>query len=122
MNTFSQKIRTTRLRLLPLCVTFSLFLWGHPNTSPAQDGSDGAKKPLQTLVERVRGDVTRDNALNVRDVVLIMRYLVGLETLDADQMVMADANDDDSVDLHDPIFVLRILVGKEDPLICYVCE
>jgi len=56
------------------------------------------------------GDVDRNGSVSAADAALILRYLVGLATLDDDQLILADANLDKKVTAADAAAILRALV------------
>ncbi len=61
-----------------------------------------------------RGDVNGDGVVNVTDAVLLLRSLVGLQTLTSDQRGRADVNGDGRINVSDAVLILRIVVGLED--------
>jgi hypothetical protein len=57
------------------------------------------------------GDLNRDGIVNSADAILLMRYDAGLESLDAEQMLLADVNRDGRITVYDANEILRIDVG-----------
>ncbi len=53
------------------------------------------------------GDIDGDENINVNDVVLVMRYALGLETLSADERERADVNGDGVVNVRDATLVMQ---------------
>ena len=60
------------------------------------------------------GDANRDGDVNVGDAILVLRYIVGLETLDGPGWHAADVNGDNDVNVGDAIAILRWIVGLID--------
>ena len=59
------------------------------------------------------GDVTMDGMIDVADSVLIMRYVVGLDSLTDPALAAADVNDDAIVDIADAVKINRSIVGLD---------
>ena len=57
------------------------------------------------------GDLNRDGIVNSADAILLLRYDAGLETLDAEQLLLADVNRDGRITVYDANEILRIDVG-----------
>ncbi|WP_155953878.1 two-component regulator propeller domain-containing protein, partial [Pseudomonas sp. URIL14HWK12:I7] len=57
------------------------------------------------------GDVSGDGQVTVTDVVLTLRYIVGLITLSDTQKIAADFNQDGKVNITDAVLILRSIVG-----------
>ncbi|MGB4655613.1 MAG: dockerin type I repeat-containing protein, partial [Bacteroidales bacterium] len=60
------------------------------------------------------GDANSDGQVNVGDAILVLRSIVGLETLVGPGWYAADVNGDDSVNVGDAIAILRWIVGLVD--------
>jgi len=87
------------------------------------DATDGdAKKAEVTEVsgtgiittDALKGDLNRDGEVNNADLVMLVRYLVELETFDAEQLIFGDYNSDGTIDNRDLFLLARYLVGLED--------
>ena len=61
-----------------------------------------------------KGDVNNDGTINVRDIILIKRHIVGMETLTGDAFKAADVNEDGVVNVRDLVILKRYMVGLED--------
>ena len=57
------------------------------------------------------GDVNSDGLIDVRDVVLLSRYILGLEDLSAEQLTAADINGDGLIDVRDVALLSRHILG-----------
>ena len=55
----------------------------------------------------VYGDINEDGAINVQDVVMVMRHILDLELLDDDQLMLADVNNDGEVDVRDATLIMQ---------------
>lgn len=61
----------------------------------------------------IYGDVNLDGTIDVRDVVLVMQYVVGIGDLSEDQFKAADVNGDGSVDVQDVTMIMRHVLKIE---------
>lgn len=61
-----------------------------------------------------KGDVNNDGTINVRDIILIKRHIVGMEILEGDEFKAADVNEDGVVNIRDLVVLKRYMVGLED--------
>ncbi|MBR4101944.1 MAG: DUF4981 domain-containing protein [Oscillospiraceae bacterium] len=59
----------------------------------------------------VYGDINADGTVDVKDVVLLQKYLLTLESFDKAQFAAADLNNDGKVNVFDMVFLKRILLG-----------
>ncbi len=65
------------------------------------------------------GDINQDGDINVLDVVLLMRYLLGFEDLEIESLALADVNGDDRVDINDVYYIMQYSLGLiEDFPVC----
>ena len=63
-----------------------------------------------------RGDVNLDGVVDIRDVVLVQRYILGIGELSSDEFVRADTNMDGILDIRDLLFIIKVLILEiEDP-------
>ncbi len=60
------------------------------------------------------GDVTEDGEIDVRDVVVVMQFILELRTLTDDQLRVADVNGDGEVDIRDATLIMRYALGLID--------
>ncbi|MBW3623635.1 MAG: hypothetical protein KY468_09545 [Armatimonadetes bacterium] len=67
-----------------------------------------ARNPIMSLEP---GDVNRDGAVDVRDVVLTLAFVVKLEVLSAEQRHLADLLPDREITIQDVILILKKAVG-----------
>lgn len=63
-----------------------------------------------------RGDVDRSGAVDSADAALILRYVVGIATFDAQQKTLGDINNSDEPDSADAASILRYVVGLQPSL------
>ena len=63
-----------------------------------------------------RGDCNQDGKVDMEDVLMLMRYLTNLESIDADTSVM-DVNRSGEVDMLDALLLLRHTMGMLSPMI-----
>jgi hypothetical protein len=82
---------------------------GHYNFEELRGGDDYTVDPsLETYV-------THSQGVSTFDLVLITRFILGLETLDSPyQRLAADANGDEDVSVQDLIAIRRLLLGFDD--------
>ena len=66
---------------------------------------------IKTLIY---GDVNGDNEVNMADLVLLARYIAGLEMIDTALLSAADVNKDNRVNIADLIRLARYLAGIDD--------
>ena len=59
----------------------------------------------------LKGDVNLDNTVNIKDVVLMQRYLLGMISLNEQQLEYADYNDDGKFSLADIVAVQRYIMS-----------
>jgi uncharacterized repeat protein (TIGR02543 family) len=62
--------------------------------------------------ESMLGDVNGDGVIDVRDVVLVQRHILGKITLTAEQFKAADINGDGLVDARDVTLIMQHTIGK----------
>ena len=74
-----------------------------------EDGAGAFRLWLAAV--RPDGDVTEDGAVDVRDAVLALRSIVGMEALTPDQKLLADVVKDGQVDVRDVIRILTLTAG-----------
>jgi hypothetical protein len=84
--------------------------------APVQDNTPPAGKPLSTEENKVAGDLTGDNKVNVSDVSIIARLALGLVTLGEEEALRADINGDGIVDVRDTIILMRYVLGLIESL------
>lgn len=60
-----------------------------------------------SAAERSYGDINGDGALNVEDVVLVMRHILNLESLSSDQLELADVNGNGAVNIQDATLIVQ---------------
>ena len=59
----------------------------------------------------VKGDINRDNRLNIGDYVLLSRYLRGRTTLTEEQAAISDINGDGEIDIFDMVALRKIFLA-----------
>ncbi len=82
------------------------------NEDENEDENDKADHPDDIMF----GDVTGDGKITVGDVIVILRYIVGLEKLDEEQKVRADISGSGNITVQDAIMILRKIVGLVPPI------
>jgi len=55
-----------------------------------------------------RGDVNQDNAFNLQDVILLQKYLLGIQPISYQAFLNADMNQDDKVNIYDLILLKKL--------------
>jgi len=60
------------------------------------------------------GDVNNDGRIDVQDVTLVTRHVIGIEDLSASQMEAADVNGDGQINVQDVTLVMQKALGKID--------
>ncbi|MBP0972374.1 MAG: hypothetical protein J5851_00545 [Oscillospiraceae bacterium] len=63
----------------------------------------------------VIGDVNADGTPDVRDLILVQKYLLGISSLTSEQFDIADLNTDECVDVFDLALLKRILLNRSSP-------
>ena len=61
------------------------------------------------------GDVNADGTPDVRDLILVQKYLLGISSLTSEQFDIADLNTDECVDVFDLALLKRILLHQSSP-------
>ena len=64
--------------------------------------------------EGIIGDINNDSEIDITDLVILGRYLVGLEEIDDKLLSLADINKDSEIDITDLVILGRYLVGLEE--------
>ena len=62
----------------------------------------------------LKGDLNRDGEVNNADLVMLARYLVELETFDAEQLEIGDYDNNGTIDNRDLVLLARYLVGLDE--------
>lgn len=84
--------------------------------SPVQDNVPPAGTKLSAQEDKIVGDLTGDNRVNVNDVSIVARFALGLLTLSEEQALAADINGDGTVDVRDTILLMRYVLGLIESL------
>ncbi len=90
---------------------------GHENGSYQNEPDEDVRpEKVETFNEAdpIPGDVTGDGKVDVRDVTLVMQYILGLVTLTQEQAGTADYNDDGRVDIRDAVLIMQYALGLND--------
>jgi hypothetical protein len=77
----------------------------------SRDFSFALNGTLSPPATEVTGDLNGDRQVNVTDVILALRFVVGLQTPDARQTQLADLNADGAITITDALAILRKSVG-----------
>ncbi len=67
-----------------------------------------------TVEDYIRGDLNNDRTVTLTDLVILRRYLAGLDTLNDTALKGADINKDNDITLTDLVRIRRYLAGLED--------
>ena len=62
--------------------------------------------------EEVIGDLNQDGAFNVADLVLMQKYILGVETFNKEQAKIADMNGDGNIDPFDLVSYRKAIIKK----------
>ncbi len=60
----------------------------------------------------IEGDLNQDFKVSTVDLILLQKYLLGVDNLDEDSFLRADVNGDESTDVYDIIALKRILISS----------
>ncbi|MBR3630167.1 MAG: RICIN domain-containing protein [Oscillospiraceae bacterium] len=66
--------------------------------------------PAETVPVRIKGDVDANGTVNVSDIVMMQKYLLGIGTLN--DYAQGDMNEDDVLDIFDLALMKRVLLSK----------
>ncbi len=69
---------------------------------------------LDLIIIYLLGDVNRNGSINSTDVLLVRRYIAGLEIFDASQQVLADVNKNGAVNSTDVLMIRQYIAGLRD--------
>ena len=58
------------------------------------------------------GDVTQDGTINIVDVILMINFILELQTLSDDQLELADVNMDTIINIIDILIVMDIILNN----------
>ncbi len=83
---------------------------------PVQDNVPPTGTPLSSQEDKIAGDLTGDNKVNVNDVSIVARFALGLLMLSEEQALAADINGDGTVDVRDTILLMRYVLGLIESL------
>ncbi len=61
-----------------------------------------------------KGDVNGDGRIDINDVILVMKHILGEKNLDANQQLLADVNGDGIVNIHDAALIRQKSLGLTD--------
>ena len=80
---------------------------------------DDTDEPAPSIIKDdgtllVRGDVNGDDAIDVIDLALVKKQILGKIVLEGDAFTLADINDDQAVDVIDLALVKKHILGKID--------
>ena len=67
-----------------------------------------------TVQAAAYGDVNQDGLIDVRDVVLVMRHILELDTLNETEQNLADVNADGAIDVRDATLLMQKSLGLID--------
>ncbi len=86
---------------------------GADQNEPDEDVRSEKEEP-EHKVDPVSGDVNGDGKVDVRDVTLVMQYILGLVSLTQEQAGIADYNEDGMVDIRDAVLIMQYALGLND--------
>jgi len=70
--------------------------------------------PAAGAAERAFGDVDGKDGINVNDVVLVMKYVLGLDTLTIDQRELADVSNNGAINVADVVLIMQYILDLVD--------
>ncbi len=88
-------------------------------TTLQDEGVDVTYKPQKDSEldpENDLGDVNSDGVVNIKDVVLVIHHIIGVNKLSEDQKALADVNQDDQIDVLDSVLIMQYAL---DLIGCY---
>jgi len=59
-----------------------------------------------------QGDINTDGTINILDIVLVVNYVLGLDSLTSYQIQLSDINSDNTVNILDIISIVNIIIGS----------
>ncbi len=62
------------------------------------------------------GDINNDGVVNIQDAVLVMKHVLGIETLDENQKMAADVNGDGAINIRDVYYIMQFSLELIDKL------
>ena len=91
---------------------------GHGETEPSETEPSVTEpsetEPSATETEKLLGDANNDNAVNMKDVLLIRKFLAGMDV--SVDMANSDVNEDTFVNMKDVLMLRKFLAGLVDKL------
>lgn len=90
------------------------FLPTEPPVLPTEPPTELFQPPTMPPTEheeRLPGDVYQDNSVNLADVILLQKYLLGIEKMNTVQGIAADLDGNGVVDVFDLVLLKRIVIG-----------
>ena len=85
---------------------------------PAVDEPDDYEPPTSVIRDDgtmiCRGDVNGDDMIDVIDLAIVKKYILGKKTLEGDAFTLGDVNGDDVIDVIDLALVKKHILGKVD--------
>ncbi len=84
------------------------FDWGAPSSDPSKPNDS---QITDNESNAIRGDITGDGKVDIRDVTLVMQHVLGIVVLNSDQIKVADVNSDGVIDIHDVILITKYSLG-----------
>ncbi len=101
LNSFAGKLFGIKSQvLIILIVTFLLLTATYAHGNP----------------EAKFGDINEDGVVDVEDVVLVIKHILGIESFDEDQQKVADVNEDGVIDVKDVNLITKYWLGLIDKL------
>ena len=64
----------------------------------------------------IKGDVNRDQIVDIQDLRIVLKYVCGKELLEDKKITVADVTEDNVLDIRDLRKILRFVCGKEAEL------
>lgn len=74
------------------------------------DGTTPEKNPTPSGDKNLKGDLNLDSKVDVKDLMLMKQYILGIKTLNSSALKNADMNDNNSVDIIDTVLLCRELL------------
>lgn len=61
-----------------------------------------------------KGDVNMDSEIDVKDVILVLRHIVGMITFTKDQCSLADMDSNSEVNVSDALYIQKLIVNTQE--------
>jgi len=96
---------------------FHTFKWAFEKDGSVSDGSDCGwvdfieLPPLAPPPEHTLGDVNDDGLINILDIVLLVNFILQINTPTENEFLAADYNEDGNLNVQDIILIVNVILG-----------